>query len=85
MNIHPASVRAASRSSSAVATHRARMTRRQLLRTASETAALGGALGSGLLRPECARAGASFAPVPIPGGTPFLNGMYHFFGPDRDR
>jgi len=24
---------------------------------------------------------ASFAPVPIPGGTPFLGGAYHVFGP----
>jgi hypothetical protein len=24
---------------------------------------------------------ASFAPVPIPGGSPFLGGAYHVFGP----
>ena len=31
--------------------------------------------------PETAQAKASFAPVPIPGGTPVLGGSYHVFGP----
>ena len=58
------------------------MTRRQLGRAAAGTAVLGGALGSGLFRPGLADTRASFAPVPIPGGTPYLNGMFHFFGPN---
>jgi hypothetical protein len=58
------------------------MTRRQLARAAAGTAVLGGVFGSGLLKPGLADTRASFAPVPIPGGTPLLNGMYHFFGPN---
>jgi hypothetical protein len=62
------------------------MTRRQLARTAGGIAALGGALGSGLFKSGLAKEASSipipsFAPVPIPGGTPVLNGFYHFFGP----
>jgi hypothetical protein len=63
------------------------MTRRQFARTAAGTAALGGALGSGLFKSGLANERASsapipsFAPVPIPGGTPALNGYYHVFGP----
>jgi hypothetical protein len=56
-------------------------TRRQLFRTAAGTAIFGGALGSGLFKPGLAASKGSFAPVPIPGGTPGLNGMYHTFGP----
>ena len=60
-----------------------RMTRRQFARTA----ALGGALGSGLFKSGLAKESASsppipsFAPVPIPGGSPTLGGFYHVFGP----
>ena len=61
MNIHPASVR----SLSAVARHRTRMTRRQLLRTTAGTAALGGALGPGLFKPGLAVPQTSFGLVPI--------------------
>ena len=43
---------------------------------------VGGALGSGLFKPELAEARASFAPVPIPGASPFLGGSYHVFGPN---
>ena len=57
------------------------ITRRRFAGTAAGAAFLGGALGSGLLKPGLAQASESFAPVPIPGGTPLLNGMYHFFGP----
>ena len=63
------------------------MTRRQFARTTAGTAALGGALGSGLFKSGLAEERASsvtipsFAPVPIPGGTPALNGFYHVFGP----
>jgi hypothetical protein len=60
--------------------HRPSMTRRQFTRTAGGTAVFGGALGAGFLKPALA-SNWSFAPVPIPGGTPVLNGLYHFFGP----
>lgn len=58
------------------------MTRRQFARAAAGTAVLRGALGSRLIAPALAETRASFAPVPIPGGTPVLNGTYHFFGPN---
>ena len=57
------------------------MSRRQFARTAAGTAALGSTFGSRLWMPELAQAKASFAPVPIPGGTPVLGGSYHVFGP----
>ena len=60
--------------------HRPCMTRRQFARTATGTALFGGALGAGLLKPALAD-NWSFAPVPIPGGTPGLKGLYHVFGP----
>jgi hypothetical protein len=47
----------------------------------TRTAALGAALGSALWRPAIADPKATFAPVPIPGGTPVLGGAYHVFGP----
>jgi hypothetical protein len=56
------------------------MTRRQFARTATGTALFGGALGAGLLKPALA-GNWSFAPVPIPGGSPGLGGSYHVFGP----
>jgi len=60
-----------------------RMTQRQFTRTVAGTAVLGGAFGAGLLEPATAKEQESFAPVPIPGGTPIppFNGMYHFFAP----
>ena len=57
------------------------MTRRQFARAAAGTAVLGGALGSGLLKPGLADTRASFAPVPVPGGTPLLGGSFHVFAP----
>jgi hypothetical protein len=57
------------------------MTRRQFARSAAGTAVLGGALGTGFLKPALAN---TFAPIPVPGGTPALNGLYHFFGPATD-
>jgi hypothetical protein len=60
--------------------HQPCMTRRQFARTAAGTAVLGGALGTTFLKPALA-SNWSFAPVPIPGGTPILKGLYHFFGP----
>ena len=56
------------------------ISRRQFARNAARTAAIGATFGS-LLRPWRAEAKASFAPVPIPGGSPFLGGAYHVFGP----
>ncbi len=95
MNIGPAAVRRAGLAKlnelnqRATATRRvpSGMTRRQFTRTAAGTAALGGALGSGLFKSGLANERASsapipsFAPIPIPGGTPALNGYYHVFGP----
>jgi hypothetical protein len=57
------------------------MTRRQFARAAAGTAVLGGALGSSLFRPALANMRASFAPVPIPGGSPLFGGSFHVFAP----
>jgi hypothetical protein len=35
-----------------------------------------------LIAPALAETRASFAPVPIPGGSPVLGGSFHVFGPD---
>lgn len=55
------------------------VSRRQFARTAAGSA-LAAAVGSSLFTPSLAQA-SSFAPVPIPGGTPALGGAYHVFGP----
>jgi hypothetical protein len=65
----------------AVSRHRTRMTRRQFVRAAAGTAVLGAPLGSSLFKPGLADTRASFAPVPIPGGTPLLGGSFHAFAP----
>jgi len=58
------------------------LSRRQFGRALAGTAAVGGALGSTLLKPAPAMAApGTFAPVPIPGGTPDLGGAYHVFAP----
>jgi hypothetical protein len=57
-----------------------RFSRRQFARTTAGTAIVG-ALGAKLLPPAFAGTSASFAPVPIPGGSPALGGAYHVFGP----
>jgi hypothetical protein len=57
----------------------ATISRRQFARTAGGTAFVG-AIGSRLWKPGRAEA-ATFAPVPITGGTPVLGGSYHVFGP----
>jgi len=58
------------------------MSRRSFGRFIAGTAAVGAAVGTGLLRPEAAAAApGTFAPVPIPGGSPVLGGSYHVFGP----
>ena len=55
------------------------VSRRQFARTAAGSA-FAAAVGSRLWTPGLAKA-ASFAPVPIPGGSPGLGGAYHVFGP----
>src|SRR5258707_7750160 len=54
------------------------VSRRQFARTAAASA-FAAAVGSRLWTPSLAEA-ASFAPVPIPGGSPRLGGPYHVFG-----
>src|SRR5205814_4162104 len=54
------------------------ISRRQFARTAAGSAVA--AVGSRLWTPSLVEA-ASFAPVPIPGGSPVLGGAYHVFGP----
>src|SRR5258706_11867785 len=55
------------------------VSRRQFARAAAGTA-FAAAVGSRLWTPSLVEA-ASFAPVPIPGGSPALGGAYHVFGP----
>ena len=55
------------------------LSRRQFARTAAGSA-FAAAVGSRLWAPGPVEA-ASFAPVPIPGGSPALGGAYHVFGP----
>jgi hypothetical protein len=55
------------------------MSRRQFARTAAGSA-FAAAVGSRLWTTSLVEA-ASFAPVPIPGGSPALGGAYHVFGP----
>jgi len=55
------------------------VSRRQFARTAAGSA-VAAAVGYSLWSPSLAEA-ASFAPVPIPGGTPGLGGAYHLFAP----
>ena len=55
------------------------VSRRQFARTAAGSA-FAAAVGSKLWTPSLVEA-ASFAPVPIPGGSPVLGGAYHVFGP----
>jgi hypothetical protein len=55
------------------------ISRRRFARTAAGSA-FAATVASRLWTPRLVEA-ASFAPVPIPGGTPFLGGAYHVFGP----
>jgi len=55
------------------------VSRRQFARTVAGSA-FAAAVGSRFFTPSVVQA-ASFAPVPIPGGTPALGGAYHVFGP----
>ena len=74
--------RAANHGVGAVHQRQPNMTRRQFARAAAGTAVLGGALGSRLVAPALAETRASFAPVPIRGGSPVLGGSFHLFGPN---
>ena len=62
-----------------IPSHPLAVSRRQFARTAAGTA-FAAAVGSRLWMPSRVEA-SSFAPVPIPGGTPALGGAYHVFGP----
>jgi hypothetical protein len=55
------------------------ISRRRFARTAAGSA-FAATVASRLWTPSLVEAG-SFAPVPIPGGTPALGGAYHVFGP----
>jgi len=55
------------------------VSRRQFARTAAGSA-FAAAVSSRFFTPSLVEA-ASFAPVPIPGGSPALGGAYHVFGP----
>ena len=55
------------------------VSRRKFARTAAGSA-VAAAVGYSLWSPSLIEAG-SFAPVPIPGGTPALGGAYHVFAP----
>jgi hypothetical protein len=55
------------------------VSRRQFARTVAG-GGFAAAVGSRLWAPSLVEA-ASFAPVPIPGGSPALGGAYHVFGP----
>ena len=55
------------------------ISRRQFARTAAGSA-FAATVASRLWTPSRVEA-ASFAPLPIPGGTPALGGEYHVFGP----
>lgn len=57
------------------------MSRRQFVRTALGTFAVGAAWGSGMCKTAFALASRSGTPLPIPGGTPALGGGYHVFAP----
>jgi len=58
---------------------RSGLSRRQFTRTAAGTALVGATLGSGLWNKAMAAPKGAFAPVPIPGGSPFLGGSCHIF------
>jgi hypothetical protein len=62
--------------------HQPCMTRRQFARTAAGTAVLGGALGTGFLKPALA-GNWSFAPVPIAGPRWFLPRLWPRFDASR--
>jgi hypothetical protein len=82
MNLHGVTAwRAANHDFGATRQRQPSMTRRQFGRAAAGTAVLGGTLGSGLFGPALADTRGSFAPVPVPGGTPLLGGSFHVFAP----
>ena len=60
---------------------RSSLSRRKFARTAAGSAVVGATLGSSLLSTALATLKSTFAPVPIPGGSPVLGGSYHVFGP----
>ena len=64
---------------------RGTLSRRQFAATAAGAAVVGATLGAGVWRPRLAQARQSPEPVPIPGGSPFLQNAFgqtfHVFGP----
>jgi hypothetical protein len=64
---------------------RGALSRRQFAAMAAGAAVVGATLGAGVWRPRLAQARQSPAPVPIPGGSPFLQNAFghtsHVFGP----
>ena len=58
--------------------------RREFVRTTGGAVATAAALGSGLLRPRILLAAAPDDPLPIPGGSPALGGLFHVYGPTPD-
>jgi hypothetical protein len=69
--------------STALRQFRSPVSRRQFARTVAGAAAIGTTLGAGPQMPETARWRWTFAPVPIPGGSPGIGigSHYHVFGP----
>jgi hypothetical protein len=57
------------------------VSRRRFVQAVAGSAAVGTALGEGLQKSERAHSRWSFAPVPIPSGTPGLKEFYHVIGP----
>ena len=57
------------------------VSRRQFARAVAGTAVVGTTLASEPETPERIRPRWTFAPVPIPSGTPNLGGFYHVLGP----
>jgi len=57
------------------------ISRRQFGRAALGTLAVGAAMGAGLWKPGLALGRESSSPVPIPGASPGLGGVFHVFGP----
>src|SRR4051794_36478282 len=63
-----------------------KFSRREFVWSASRAVAAGAAVRSGVLRSPMLFASphANADPLPIPGGTPALDGRFHFYGPTPD-
>jgi hypothetical protein len=56
------------------------MSRRKFTRTVGGAAVAGATIASGILAAQAPKEN-TFTPVPVPGGTPVLGGVFHVFGP----